>query len=121
MLAESKHLLYIYWNFELGVLSLDVGIDEVVSENNGIVTLKFGRKVNYEDEVLSEAETRAYAEELRVEFKEQLKPFMGHHRVFRSDSRVKRIFERIQGQFLSESEAENNTKGKQYGNRHTIF
>jgi len=99
VLAESKYLLYIYWNFELGVLSLDVGIDEVVFERDGIVTFKSGRKVSYEDEVLAEAGTRAYAEELREEFKEQLDSFMGHHRVFRSDSWVKRIFERIQGQF----------------------
>ena len=98
-LAESKYLLYIYSNFELGVLSLDIGIDEVVSEENGIVTLKSGRKVSYEDEVLSEAGTRAYAEELREGFKIKLKPFMGGHRVFREDSWVKRIFARVEGQF----------------------
>ena len=103
-LAESKYLLYIYWNFELGVLSLDVGIDEVVSEKNGIVTLKSGRRVSYKDEVLAKAGTRAYAEELREEYREQLIPFMGRHRVFHSDSWVKRIMERLLQRFMESSD-----------------
>ena len=98
---QKTFLVYIRWNYEMGQLKLEAVWESVhfFDQKNLCVTLKSGRKVLLEKEVLTVVATaemaQAYCDAVNR------KQFCHNKRVFRPNSWVSRIFDRIGENFKS--------------------
>ena len=99
--TQKTFLVYIRWNYEMGQLKLEAVWESVhfFDQKNLCVTLKSGRKVLLEKEMLTVVSTaemaQAYCDAVNR------KQFCHNKRVFRPNSWISRIFERIGENFKS--------------------
>ena len=97
---EAQYLVYMRWDYELGKLTLQAAWDTIqfFDEEAKIYTLKSGRQVLLETEVITITHTAEIAKATTNAINR--KKFCSGQKVLRPDSYIPRVFDRVGAKFI---------------------
>lgn len=100
---EAQYLVYMRWDYELGKLSLQAAWDTIqrFDETTKIYTLKSGRQVLAETEVITITHTAEIAKATVNVINR--KGFCSGQKVLRPDSYIPRVFDRVGARFIEKA------------------
>lgn len=100
---EAQYLVYMRWDYELGKLSLQAAWDKIqrFDEKAKIYTLKSGRQVLVETEVITITHTAEIAKATTSAINR--KKLCSGQKVLRPDSYIPRVFDRVGARFMEKS------------------
>ena len=100
---EAQYLVYMRWDYELGKLTLQAAWDSIqrFDEKEKVYTLKSGRQVLAETEVITITHTAEIAKATTNAINR--KKFCSGQKVLRPDSYIPRVFDRVGARFMEKS------------------
>lgn len=100
---KAQYLVYMRWDYELGKLSLQAAWDKIqrFDERAQIYTLKSGRQVLVETEVITITHTAEIAKATIDAINR--KKFCSDQKVLRPDSYIPRVFDRVGAKFMEKA------------------
>ena len=102
---DAQYLVYMRWDYELGKLSLQAAWDKIqrFDEKAKIYTLKSGRQVLVETEVITITHTAEIAKATANAINR--KKFCSGQKVLRPDSYIPRVFDRVGIKFMEKTKS----------------